>query len=100
MKRFYKQAGVVPVADGHGVTLDGRLVKTPGKRDLVVPSPALAAAMAAEWEAQQGEVRREAMPLTRLAGVTIDRNSVEREAVVRQVAHLSLIHISEPTRPY
>jgi len=87
MKRFYKQAGVVPVADGHGVTLDGRLVKTPGKRDLVVPSPALAAAMAAEWEAQQGEVRREAMPLTRLAGVTIDRNSVEREAVVRQVAH-------------
>ena len=87
MKRFYKQAGVVPVADGHGVTLDGRLVKTPGKRDLVVPSPARAAAMAAEWEAQQGEVRREAMPLTRLAGVTIDRNSVEREAVVRQVAH-------------
>ena len=87
MKRFYKQAGVVPVAAGHGVTLDGRLVKTPGKRDLVVPSPALAAAMAAEWKAQQGEIRREAMPLTRLAGVTIDRSSIEREAVVSQVAH-------------
>jgi chaperone required for assembly of F1-ATPase len=43
MKRFYKQAGVVPVAAGHGVTLDGRLVKTPGKRDLVVPNLALAA---------------------------------------------------------
>jgi chaperone required for assembly of F1-ATPase len=86
MKRFYEQAGVVPVAGGHGVTLDGRLVRTPGKRDLVVPSPALAAAIAAEWEAQQGEIRRETMPLTRLAGVTIDRNSPERAAVVRQVA--------------
>ena len=87
MKRFYKQAGVAPVADGHGVTVDDRLVRTPGKRDLVVPSAALAAAIAAEWEAQQREIRRETMPLTRLAGVTIERNSTEREAVVRQVAH-------------
>jgi chaperone required for assembly of F1-ATPase len=86
MKRFYKQAGVVPGASGHAVTLNGRLVKTPGKRDLVVPSPALAVAVAAEWEAQRGDIRREAMPLTRLAGATIDRNSTEREAIVRQVA--------------
>ena len=47
MKRFYKQAGLAPVADGHGVTVDDRLVMTPGKRDLVVPSAALAAAIAA-----------------------------------------------------
>jgi len=87
MKRFYKGAAVVSVAGGHGVTLDGRPVKTPGKRELVVPSPALAVAIAAEWEAQQGEIFRETMPLTRLAGVTIDRNSTERDAVVRQVAH-------------
>ena len=86
MKRFYKQAGVVPAAGGHGVALDGRIVKTPGKRDLIVPGLALAKAMGAEWEAQQGEIRRETMPLTRLAGVTIDRNSTERAAVVRQVA--------------
>ena len=86
MKRFYKRAGVVAIAVGHGVTLDGRLVKTPGKRDLVVPSAALAAAVAAEWEAQQSEIRRDMMPLTRLAGVTIDRNSTERAAIVRQVA--------------
>ena len=87
MKRFYKRAGIVPIAVGHGVTLDGRLVKTPGKRDLVVPSAALAAAVAAEWEAQQSEIRRDMMPLTRLAGVTIDRNPTERDAAVRQVAH-------------
>jgi chaperone required for assembly of F1-ATPase len=87
MKRFYKKAEPVPAAGGHGIALDGRLVKTSGKRDLVVPSLALAAAMAAEWEAQQGEIRREVMPLTRLAGATIDRNAAQRDAVVQQVAH-------------
>jgi chaperone required for assembly of F1-ATPase len=87
MKRFYEKAEIVPIAHGHGIALDRRLVKTAAKHDLVVPSLALAAAVAAEWEAQQGEIRRAAMPLTRLAGTTIDRNSTQREAVVRQVAH-------------
>ena len=86
MKRIYRKAEPVPADGGHGVALDGRLVKTPGRRDLLVPSPALAAAIAAEWEAQHGEIRRETMPLTRLAGVTIDRDAARREAVVRQVA--------------
>jgi chaperone required for assembly of F1-ATPase len=86
MKRFYKTAGTVPAAGGRGVALDGRLVKSPGKRDLVVPSAALAAAVAAEWDAQQGEIRWETMPLTRLAGAAVD-GSAQREAIVRQVAH-------------
>jgi len=86
MKRFYKTAGIVPAAGGRGVALDGRLVKTPGKRDLVVPSAALAAAVAAEWDAQQGEIRWETMPLTRLAGAAVD-GSAQREAIVHQVAH-------------
>ena len=86
MKRFYKEPAVAPVGGGHAVILDGRLIKTPGKRDLIVPSPALAKAMAAEWQAQQSEIRRETMPLTRLAGVTIDRSATDREAVVRQLA--------------
>jgi len=87
MKRLYQRAAAIPMAGGHGVVLDGRLVKTPAARDLVVPSAALAAAVAAEWEAQQVEIRRERMPLTRLAGATIDRNATQREAIVRQVSH-------------
>jgi chaperone required for assembly of F1-ATPase len=86
VKRIFYKAEPVPAAAGHGVALDGRLVKTPGRRDLVVPSPAMAAAIAVEWEAQHGEIRRETMPLTRLAGVTIDRDAARREAVLRQVA--------------
>ena len=87
MKRFYKKAATIPAAGGYGIALDGRLVKTAGKHDLIVPNSALAAAVAAEWDAQQDEIRTEAMPLTRLAGTTIDRNSTQREAIVRQVAH-------------
>src|ERR1700682_3249801 len=77
----------MPAAGGHGIALDGRLIKTRGQRDMLVPNSALAAAVAEEWDAQQGEIRRETMPLTLLAGVTIDRSATQREAIVRQVAH-------------
>ena len=86
MKRIYRKAEPVPAPGGHAVALDGRLVKTPGIRDLIVPTEALAAEIAVEWEAQQEEIRRETMPLTRLAGATIDRNAAHHSAVVRQVA--------------
>jgi chaperone required for assembly of F1-ATPase len=86
MKRIYRKAEPVPAAGGHAVVLDGRPAKTPGRRDLIVPSPALAAEIAAEWETQQEEIRRETMPLTRLAGATIDRDAAQHGAVVRQIA--------------
>lgn len=86
MKRFYKQAEAVPAPGGHAVMLDGRPVKTPGKRELVLPNAVLAAALAAEWNAQEGEIRPDAMPLTRLACRTLDRPEEGRAAVVRQVA--------------
>ena len=87
MRRLHECAEAVPAAGGYGVVLDGRLVKTPGKRDLIVSSAALAAAVAREWDAQRDQIRRETMPLTRLTSVTIDRSAAEREAIVRQIAH-------------
>jgi chaperone required for assembly of F1-ATPase len=87
MRRFYRQAAPLATASGFGVALDGRLVKTPAKRDLVVPAAALAAAIAAEWNGQETELRPAAMPLTRLANITIDRDPAAREAIVRQTAN-------------
>jgi chaperone required for assembly of F1-ATPase len=87
MKRFYRKAAPVHTASGHGISLDGRPVRTPGKRDLIVPSAALAAAMAEEWNAQQEEVRPAAMPLTRLATTTVDRIARNRETLVQQIAN-------------
>jgi chaperone required for assembly of F1-ATPase len=87
MKRFYRKAEPVQRASGHGITLDGKPIKTPGKRDLVAPNEALAAAIAKEWNAQQGEVRSATMPLTRLATTTVDRVATQRDAIIRQTAN-------------
>ena len=79
-KRFYKQAEVT--GDGpYGVALDGRVVKTPGKRSLTVPSFALAEAIAGEWAAQGERIEPERMWMTTLANTAIDL--VEGEALVR-----------------
>jgi chaperone required for assembly of F1-ATPase len=87
MKRFYQKAEPVQRASGYGITLDGKPMKTPGKRDLVVPNEALAAAIAEEWNAQQGEVQSATMPLTRLATTTVDRVATQRDAIIRQTAN-------------
>ncbi len=87
MKRFYRNAEPVRRAGGHGITLDGKPIKTPGKRDLVVPNEALAAAIAEEWNTQGGEVRAVTMPLTRLATTTVDRVATQRDMIVRQTAN-------------
>lgn len=81
MKRFYRTASSAPAEGGHGVLLDGRPIRTPGRRLLVVPSAALAAAVAAEWQAQGEEVHPRAMPMMRLVATALDRVTDERAAV-------------------
>ena len=87
MKRVYRNVGTRPAEGGYGIALDGRAMRTPAKRDLVVPSAALAAAIADEWEAQQDDIRPETMPLTRLAATAIDRTSAQREQVIAETAN-------------
>jgi len=72
-KRFWKVARTEPAEGGFTVRLDGRAVKTPAKAALVVPTLALAEAIAAEWDAQEGTVRPETMPFTRAANSAIDK---------------------------
>lgn len=86
MKRLYKQATTRPVGDNWGVALDGRPLRTPGKSELILPSAALAAAIAAEWEAQNGDIRPATMPLFRLAATAIDRTSAQRQRVIGETA--------------
>jgi chaperone required for assembly of F1-ATPase len=54
MKRFYRTVACDQTDQGWRLLLDGRAIKTQGGRPQVVPTPALAEAMAAEW-ADQGE---------------------------------------------
>ncbi len=87
MKRVYKQVTTRAVDGGWNVALDGRPLRTPGKAELIVPSEALAAAIAAEWEAQQDEIRPATMPLFRLAATAIDRTAPQRERVAADTAN-------------
>lgn len=86
MKRFYKKVEIVEMTGSHQVVLDGKPIRTPGKQPLAVPNPALAAALAAEWEAQETEIRPVEMPLTRLVSTAIDRVTPQRAAIVKQIA--------------
>ena len=87
MKRIYKSVKAQAVEDGWGVALDGRKLRTPAKRDLRVPSERLAAAIAAEWDAQDPDIRPETMPLTRLAATAIDRTADKRAEIAAEVAN-------------
>jgi chaperone required for assembly of F1-ATPase len=86
LKRVYREVSTRPANGGWGVALDGRAMRTPAKHELLVPTEALAAAVAAEWDAQQDEVRPATMPLTRLAATTIDRTGSQRDQVVAETA--------------
>lgn len=83
MKRFYKHAAATP---DHGVALDGRPVRTPGRAPLVAPGAALAAAIAAEWAAQGEEINPRAMVLTGLANAAIDRIAPDPDGFAQGLA--------------
>jgi chaperone required for assembly of F1-ATPase len=72
MKRFYQQAAVTG-GGPFGVALDARPLRTPARAALAVPTPALAAAIAAEWNSQGAQIVPRSMPLTGLANAAIDR---------------------------
>ena len=86
MKRVYTRVATGPVDGGWGVALDGKKLLTPGKNELAAPSASLAAAIAAEWDAQREEIRPATMPLFRLAATAIDRTAAQRALVVGEIA--------------
>jgi chaperone required for assembly of F1-ATPase len=85
VKRFYQAVAVVPGEHGHQILLDGRPMRTPAKHPLVVPTPPLGEAIAAEWREQGDRIRPDAMPITRLASTAIDRMPAQRQAAIEEV---------------
>ncbi|WP_269581609.1 ATP12 family chaperone protein [Roseibium sp. Sym1] len=88
-KRFYKAATHVAADGGYAIHLDGRPVKTPGKALLLLPSEALGAAVAAEWEAQEKEINPANMPLTRIANSAQDAVSIRFDEVADDVTRFA-----------
>jgi len=86
MKRFYEKAKVVPSDKEFAVELDGKPLRTPEKRALIVPTKALAEAVAAEWQGQGITVKPLSLPLTRLVSTALDRVTPRRAEVIAEIA--------------
>lgn len=89
-KRFYETAMASPVDGGEdgpafGVRLDGRPIRTPGGRPLILPAQALAEAIAAEWQRQTERIDVASMAFTRLAATAVDRVAEGRDGVVEML---------------
>lgn len=84
-KRFYERA---ETRDGQ-ILLDGRVLKTSAKNPLHVAQHTLAEAIAAEWEAQIDVVNPDAMPLTRLMNIAIDRVPQDRDALLDDIVRFA-----------
>jgi chaperone required for assembly of F1-ATPase len=69
VKRFWTD---VAIDADRVVTLDGKPVRTPGRRPLALPTDALAEAVAAEWRAVGETIDPRTMPLTGLANAATD----------------------------
>lgn len=85
-KRFWADVSVVQADQGYVIHLDGRVVKTPLKQDLVLPTQTAADLVAAEWDAAVGELNPAMMPATRWANVSVDKMGPQFGAVVDMLA--------------
>jgi chaperone required for assembly of F1-ATPase len=85
-KRFYAKAGVVETTGGFGVTLDGKPIRTPSGRQVVVPAREIADAIAAEWDAQKELIEPLTMPMTRFANSVVEAVIDQVEAVTEDMA--------------
>ncbi|WP_310533204.1 ATP12 family protein [Novosphingobium sp.] len=83
MKRFWKEVSAAPVDGGWQVMLDGRPLKTQGKRQQIIPGEALARALAQEWTDQGGEIDPAGFVLRDMADYAIDVIAGDRSDTVR-----------------
>lgn len=85
-RRFWQAAATRPLADGWEVVLDDRPLRTPGKQPLILPTEALARALAAEWDSQGDLVDPGTMPLTRAANSALEKVAPNFESVAAMLA--------------
>ena len=85
MKRFYKIVAAEQTPEGIRILLDGKPVQTPGRHALLLPTQALAEAIAAEWRAQGDKIDPVTMPMLRLANTVLDGVKTNRAEVIAAI---------------
>lgn len=103
MKRFYSSVSITPEADGFRVCLDGRGIRTQGGKPQIVPSQALAQAMAAEWEGQGETIDTSRFLLRDMADYALDVVGPDLAATITDLLPYgetdTLCYRAEPDEP-
>lgn len=86
MKRWYKAAAAVPAEGGFGIALDDKPLNTPARTPIVLPTRALAQAIAEEWAAQGDEIKLATMRLTKMAATALDQIRPDPTHAIAQIA--------------
>ncbi len=84
-RRFYERAAVAEAEGGSVVELDGKPALTPGRNRLVLPTPAAAELVAAEFSAQAETIDPMTMLVTRLVNTAIDGVASDPQAVLEDI---------------
>ena len=82
MKRFYTEVASEACQGGYRVTLDGRPIRTQGGVPQVVPTAALAEALAAEWREQGETIDPATFAFRDMADYAIDHVANDRATVI------------------
>lgn len=85
MKRFWREVTVESAEHGWRVLLDGRAIRTPQGAAQVVPTQALAEAMAQEWRDQGDEVDPALFRFRDMADYAIDVAGPDRATLIRDL---------------
>lgn len=85
-KRFWTETRIAPCEGGWQILLDDRVLRSPAKAALTLPTQSLADAIREEWAAQEGEIDPNAMPLTRAVNSTVDKVMPQQHAVAQMLA--------------
>jgi chaperone required for assembly of F1-ATPase len=103
MKRFYKRVTVGQEGEQWRVLLDGRGIKTVAGRPQLVPTRALAEALAEEWQSQGEEIDPGQFVLRDIADYAIDVVGQERAETIRALVAYAgtdtLCYRAEPDEP-
>lgn len=103
ISRFYKDVTVAAQAGGWQAHLDARGIKTPGGAAQLVPTRALAEALAAEWRQQGEKIDPATLPLRDMADYAIDVVAPDPAAIARALVAYgdtdTLCYRADPDEP-
>ncbi len=86
MRRFWKEVKLEKSTFGHAIRLDGRVVKTPYKNELILPTRLLADAVVQEWDQVGEKIDPAAMPMTGFANAAIDHVAADKAGFAKAIA--------------